>query len=236
MLAFFIPFALALEPGRQGIASVYILHQHLIMEDLQRLIWQGENDQVDFKQRVTQPDKIARTLVSFANTRGGTILIGVKDNGTLCGIDPEEEKHTLELAAGFYCDPPLALRYEEVELDGYTILKVLVPESDLKPHFAKVKEDDWRGYVRVKDTSVQTSKMVDKALQTEAPAFERIPLDRHERAVLEYLALNRRVTLRQYMKIANLSERRAHRILVKLVIHGYLRLHDKEKEEFYTLS
>ncbi|MCP2045804.1 RNA-binding domain-containing protein [Pontibacter sp. HSC-36F09] len=206
------------------------------MDDLQRLIWQGENERVDFKQRVTQPDKIARTMVSFANTQGGTILIGVKDNGKVVGIDPEEEKHTLELAANFYCNPPLALHYEEVELDGYTILKVSVPESTTKPHFAKVKEDDWRGYVRVKDTSVQTSKMVEKSLQTEAPTFERIPLDRHERAVLDYLALNRRVTLRQYMKIANLSERRAYRMLVKLVIHGYVRLHDKEKEEYYTLS
>ncbi|MDO6391390.1 putative DNA binding domain-containing protein [Pontibacter sp. BT731] len=206
------------------------------MDEIQRLIWQGENDQVDFKQRVTQPDKIARTLVSFANTRGGTILIGVKDDGKVVGVDPEEEKHTLELAASFYCDPPLLLGYEEVELDGYTILKVSVPESTVKPHFAKVKEDDWRGYVRVKDTSVQTSKMVEKSLQTEEPVFERIPLDRHERAVLDYLALYRRVTLRQYMKIANLSERRAYRMLVKLVIHGYVRLHDKEKEEYYTLS
>lgn len=206
------------------------------MDELQRLIWQGENDQVDFKQRVTQPDKIARTLVSFANTRGGTILIGVKDNGSLVGIDPEEEKHTLELAAGLYCDPPLLLVYEEVELDGYTLLKVTVPESQQKPHFAQVKENDWRGYVRVKDTSVQTSKMVEKSMLTEEPAFERIPLDRHEQAVLDYLALNRRVTLRQYTKIANLSERRAYRMLVKLVIHGYLRLHDKEKEEYYTLS
>jgi predicted HTH transcriptional regulator len=206
------------------------------MDDLQRMIWQGENDQLDFKQRVTQPDKIARTLVSFANTRGGVILIGVKDNGNLVGIDPEEEKHTLELAADFYCDPPLHLLYEEVELDGHTLLKVTVPESSHKPHFAKVKDNDWRGYVRVNDTSVQTSKMVEKSLQTEEPVFERIPLDRHEQAVLDYLALNRRVTLRQYTKIANLSERRAYRMLVKLVIHGYLRLHDKEKEEYYTLS
>jgi predicted HTH transcriptional regulator len=206
------------------------------MDDLQRLILQGENDQVDFKQRINQPDKIARTLVSFANTRGGTILVGVKDNGRVCGIDPEEEKHTLQLAAGFYCNPPLELLYEEVEVEGAVVLKVTVPESSRKPHLAKVKDDVWRSYVRVKDTSVQTSKMVNKSLQVEEPLFERIPLDRHELAVLDYLALNRRVTLRQYTKIANLSERRAYRILVKLVIHGYLRLHDKEKEEYYTLS
>ena len=118
------------------------------------------------------------------------------------------------------------------------VLAVIVPESEHKPHFAKVKGDDWRGFVRVKDTSVQTSKMVNKVLeqQQEAPVFERLPLDRHENAALEYLQKNPRLTLKQYMKVANLSQRRAYRILVKLVIHGYLRLHDKEKEDFYTLA
>lgn len=206
------------------------------MDELQRLIWQGENDQVDFKQRVTQPEKIARTMVSFANTRGGTILIGVKDNGTVTGIDPEEEKHTLQLAADFYCNPPILLTFEELEAERRIVLKVTIPESTTKPHFAKIKEDEWRGYVRVKDTSVQTSKMVNKVLEHEAPRFERLHLDRHENAALEMLQKQPRLTLKQYMKAANLSERRAYRILVKLVIHGYLRLHDKEKEDYYTLS
>ncbi|GAB3195707.1 putative HTH transcriptional regulator [Pontibacter aydingkolensis] len=210
------------------------------LEELRRMILRGENDTVDFKQRVTQPEKIARTLVSFANTRGGTILIGVKDNGYICGIDPEEELHTLRLASEHYCDPPVALEYEEIDSDHRTVLKVTVHESVLKPHFAKVKEDDWRGYVRVRDTSVQTSKMVNKALQNEqpepSPAFEKLPLEKHETSVLEYLQLNPRITLKQYMKLANISQRRAYRTLVKLVIHGYLRLHDKEKEDYYTLS
>ncbi|WP_242928908.1 RNA-binding domain-containing protein [Pontibacter vulgaris] len=206
------------------------------MDDLQRLILQGENDTVDFKQRVTQPEKIARTLVSFANTRGGTVLVGVKDNGTICGIDPEEEKHLLQLAAEFYCDPPVALHYEELETDGEVVLKVIIPESTHKPHFAKVKEDDWRGYVRVKDTSVQTSKMVNKVLQAEEPEFEQLPLDRFELAILDYLHKKPSITLKQFSRLVNISERRAYRILVKLVIHGYLRLHDKEKEDYYTLS
>ena len=206
------------------------------MEELQRLILSGENDRVDFKQRVTQPEKIARTLVSFANARGGVILVGVKDNGTISGIDPEEEKHTLQLAADFYCDPPVKVKYEEVEEDNRTVLKVIVAESAHKPHYAKVKDDDWRGYVRVKDTSVQTSKIVEKALALDPPQFEPLPLERHEKAVLTYLQDSPRITLKQYMKLANLSERRAYRTLIKLVIHGYLRLHDKEKEDFYTLS
>ncbi|WP_439883062.1 AlbA family DNA-binding domain-containing protein [Pontibacter sp. MBLB2868] len=206
------------------------------LEELKRLILRGENDTVDFKQRVTQPQKIARTLVSFANTRGGMVLIGVKDSGYICGIDPEEEKHTLDQAAAFYCDPPVKLHYEEVDSDNRTVLIVTVPESSQKPHFAKVKDDDWRGYVRVKDTSVQTSKMVNKVLQQETETFEKLPLQKHEHILLNYLQEHPRVTLKQYMKAANLSERRAYRTLVKLVLHGYIRLHDKEKEAYYTLS
>ncbi|MFD2515603.1 RNA-binding domain-containing protein [Pontibacter locisalis] len=218
------------------IATHMHYEQYNPLEELQRMILRGENDTVDFKQRVTQPQKIARTLVSFANTRGGVLLVGVKDSGYICGVDPEEEKHTLNLAAEHYCSPPVTIHYDEVESDHRTVLLVTVPESKLKPHFAKVKEDDWRGYVRVKDTTVQTSKMVNKVLEQEPEHFEQIPLDKHENAVLDFLKDHPRITLKQYMKLANLSHRRAYRTLVKLVIHGYIRLHDKEKEEYYTLS
>ncbi|QMU28463.1 RNA-binding domain-containing protein [Adhaeribacter radiodurans] len=209
------------------------------MHDLLRLIAIGENEQLDFKKTITHPDKIARTLVSFANTQGGILLVGVQDNGTIVGVDPEEEKHTLELAAQFYCDPPLTLDYKEIEYEKRLVLEVIVPESSLKPHLAKVKENDWRGYVRVKDESVQSSKMVNKALRSETALTEAtrpLNLDKPDYQVLEYLKTNRRITLAQFMKLANISQRRAYRILVKLVLHGYLRLHDKEKEDYYTLS
>lgn len=209
------------------------------MHDLLRLIATGENERLDFKKTITHPDKIARTLVSFANTRGGTLLVGVQDNGTITGVDPEEEKYTLQQAAQYYCDPPLTLQYTEIELDNCLVLEVTVPESAHKPHLAKVKEDDWRGYVRVKDESVQTSKLVTKVLRTETPLAEAtrpLNLDKPDYQVLEYLKTNRRITLPQFMQLANISKRRAYRILIKLVLHGYLRLHDKEKEDYYTLS
>ncbi len=209
------------------------------MNDLLRLIATGENDRLDFKKTITHPDKIARTLVSFANTRGGIILVGVQDNGQISGIDPEEEKHTLQLAAAQYCDPPLKIAFEEIEYEKRAVLKVIIPESTHKPHLAQVKENDWRGYVRVKDESVQTSKMVMRVLQTEdtLPNLSReLNLDQPDYKLLDYLKTNRRVTLKQFMKLANLSRRRAYRILIKLVLHGYIRLHDKEKEEYYTLS
>ncbi|QHL86248.1 ATP-binding protein [Nibribacter ruber] len=207
------------------------------MHDLYQLIFQGEGETLEFKKTITHANRIARTIVSFANTRGGQILVGVQDDGTICGIDPEEEKHTLEEAIHFFCDPPVSVHYEEVDMEQGTVLKVIIPESPHKPHLAKVKEDDWRGYVRVRDESVQTSQLVEKSMQLEP--LEESPaevLDYQEAKVLELLAKHHRLTIKQITQMANLSRRRVQRLLVDLTLQGKIRMHDKEKVPYFTLS
>ena len=56
---------------------------------IENLIEQGENQLLDFKFEISDSKKIAKTLVAFANTNGGTLLIGVKDNGEVIGIERE---------------------------------------------------------------------------------------------------------------------------------------------------
>lgn len=209
------------------------------LQYLRELIAQGEGEMLEFKKRTTHPSRISRTLVSLANTRGGQVLVGVDDDGRLVGVrDAEEERFLLRQAAGQYVDPPLPLQFDEVEDDaGRVVLVVTVAESPRKPHRALVADDDWRGYVRVGDQSVQTSQLTEKVLRNEPPPESRLewlPLSRHEQAALDYVRQQPRLTLPQYMKLVNVSKRRAHRMLIKLVLHGYLRYHDKEKEPYYT--
>ena len=208
--------------------------------DLPELIARGEGETLEFKQKTTHPHRISRTLVSLANTRGGHVLVGVDDAGRVVGVrDAEEELFVLREAAEHYVAPPLrTLRFHEVEQEGRTVLVVTVPESVNKPHRALVAApDDWRGYVRVRDASVQTSGLTEKVLERQKPAarFEKIPLNKQEVAVLEHLKTHPRITLPQYMKLVNFGKRRAYQTLIKLVLHGYLRHHDKEKEPYYTL-
>ena len=61
----------------------------------------------DFKFEISDSRKIARTLAAFANTEGGRILIGVKDNGRISGISSDEEYHMIEAAAQMYCRPEI---------------------------------------------------------------------------------------------------------------------------------
>ena len=207
--------------------------------DLHELIAQGEGEELEFKQKTTHPSRISRTLVSLANTRGGQVLVGVDDAGRILGVrDAEEELFVLREAAQHYVEPPLTtLRYHELEENGRIILIVTVPESQHKPHRAQVAPNDWRGYVRVRDASVQTSGLTEKLLERQQPEsqFEQIPLNKQELAVIDYLKTNARITLPQFMKLVNFGKRRAYQTLIKLVLHGYIRHHDKEKEAYYTI-
>ena len=207
--------------------------------DLHELIARGEGEELEFKQKTTHPHRISRTLVSLANTRGGQVLVGVDDAGRILGVrDTEEELFVLRDAAAHYIEPPLtSLRYHEVDEDGRTVLIVTVPESPRKPHRAQVAPNDWRGYVRVRDASVQTSGLTEKLLERQQPEarFEQLPLTKQELAVIDYLKTHPRITLAQFMKLVNIGKRRAYQTLIKLVIHGYIRHHDKEKEPYYTV-
>ena len=206
--------------------------------DLHKLIARGEGEELEFKQKTTHPHRISRTLASLANTRGGQVLVGVDDAGRILGVrDAEEELFMLREAAAHYVEPPLTtLRFHELEEDGRTVVIVTVPESAHKPHRAQVAPGDWRGYVRVRDASVQTSGLTEKLLERQQPEsrFEKIPLSKQELAVINYLKTHPRITLPQYMKLVNFSKRRAYQTLIKLVLHGYIRHHDKEKEPYYT--
>jgi predicted HTH transcriptional regulator len=208
--------------------------------NLRALISQGEGERLEFKKKTTHPTRIARTLASLANTHGGQVLVGVDDDGRVVGVrDAEEEMFVLRDAATHYIDPPLALNFHQVETDDDRIVLVVsVAESLHKPHRAQVAPGDWRGYVRVRDESVQASSLTEKVLERQQPEdrLEKLPLNKDELRVLEYLKTTQpRITVAQYTKLINVSRRRAYRTLIKLVLHGYLRYHDKEKEPYYTL-
>ena len=57
---------------------------------LRDIIEEGENDRIEFKRCATNLKRISETICAFANTFGGTILLGVEDDGSLTGIDPAQ--------------------------------------------------------------------------------------------------------------------------------------------------
>ena len=115
-------------------------------------IRQGESQTREFKFRVDSQRKIAKTLVAFANTDGGTIYIGVKDNGVVAGVRGEEELYMIEGAADLHTRPPVPFTAEALDVDGKGVLAIHVPTSTTPPHEAHEEDADgpreWTAYFR----------------------------------------------------------------------------------------
>jgi len=213
-------------------------------KELKALLEEGEGFQLEFKRKVTSPPKVARALIAFANTKGGTILFGIDDDKTIVGVESEKmEVEMIETAGSVHCEPPIEPGIEIVSHRGKDVIVVTVEESHQKPH-SLVDQDnepdilESKVLIRVKDKTVVASKEVVKILQMESPDAPpmRISIGETERRLLDYLDGNERVTVREVSKLVNISDRRASRLLIQLVRAGVLRIHTHEKEDFYTLS
>jgi len=204
--------------------------------NIKKLILEGEGLNLDFKKRITSCEKIAKTMVSFANNKGGRLLVGVSDDGTISGLKSEEEdKYMLNQAANLFCKPALDLIFEEVYVDDKLILVVEIKESTLKPHYALGEDKKWWVYIRVKDKSMLASKIMVNVLKrgnNEQGVF--LEYSSKEKVLLEYLEKNERITAREFSELLNLSRRTTYRILVNLVLSGVIKLHTTEKEEYYS--
>jgi len=213
-------------------------------KELHVLLGEGEGFQLEFKRKVSSPTKIARALIAFANTKGGRILFGIDDDKTIVGVESEKlEVEMIEIAGRVHCEPPIEPAIEIVSFKGKDVIVVTIEESDRKPHSLVYEESgpdepESKVLIRVKDKTIVASKEVVKILQSESPDAPpmRISIGETERRLLEYLDGNERVTLKQLGELANISDRRASRLLIQLVRAGVLRIHTHEKEDFYTLA
>ncbi|MEC8738346.1 MAG: RNA-binding domain-containing protein [Bacteroidota bacterium] len=211
-------------------------HKLSIPPKIARLIEGGENSTLDFKQTVSNVHKIAKTMCSFANTKGGVLLIGVRDNGSIAGIKSEDEIYMLDLAAQFYCKPALNIEIELWKIGNKEIIECKIPLGKEQPYFAQSEDKKWWAYVRVNDKSLLASKVVLDVMKRNHPQKNTfIKYSSKEKALLEYLKKNERITLQEYRKMLNISKHRASKILVNLISTGIIRNHTTEKTEFYTL-
>ena len=211
--------------------------------EFNEILEKGENNYIEFKRKVSSLEKIAKEVIAFANTKGGKIFFGVDDDGKIYGVESEKsEIDLIEESCKVYCNPPISPEIEIFHYKGKDIIIANIPESINKPHFLfegnlKLTKDS-KVYIRVNDKSVLASKEVIQVLRNESPDAKpvKISIGENEKRLLDFVEKNERITVKQFSELVNISERRASRILVKLVQLGVLRIHTLEKEDYFTLS
>jgi predicted HTH transcriptional regulator len=85
------------------------------------MIAEGEHQRQDFKYCINDSRKIAVSLVAFANTDGGRLLLGIRDNGSVAGVVSEEEYYMAEAAARLYSKPPIPFHIQVWKAEGKTL-------------------------------------------------------------------------------------------------------------------
>ena len=209
------------------------------------LIEEGENLQCEFKRHFTTPEKIAREMIAFANTKGGYVIFGVDDDKQVVGVDSEKsESEMIKDAAENYCEPPLDYLIDFIELYGKELVVVSIPESDCKPHRLQDYQNELDinkavVLVRINDKSVQASKEMVRILRANSAdlSLKKYTIGQTEKMVFEYLGKYERISVKELSNLVNISERRASRTLVKMVRANLLLIHTKDNgEEFFTAA
>lgn len=207
------------------------------METLKSIIREGEHQQLDFKFRIDDAKKIARTLSAFANTDGGRLLIGVKDNGKITGIDPNEEIHMIEAAAEMYCKPKVAFQSRVWQEDMRLVLEITVPPVAERPVFSPDEEGKWKVYVRRMDHTLLANKILlsywkqQKQEKTRPEKF-----GEEETGLLGLIQKNGPVTLSQLYRQSTLAKNRVDKLLVLFLCWELISMEINELGTFYTLS
>lgn len=116
--------------------------------DLLEIIKGGENSYIEFKEEAVKPKDLAEEFIAFANAEGGTVLLGVSDNGTIKGIQDKNIEEKIMNICRNNCIPNIIPIYERIEIDQLSVVAITIPKGMNKPYYTV----DHKYYIRVGTT------------------------------------------------------------------------------------
>lgn len=163
-------------------------------------IYGPEGLYIEYKEEVPNPQTLSKTMVSFSNTKGGRIIIGVEDKSyKIVGIKSnfDIEEYVMNVASN-NCDPIIT---PAVELHTYgekLIVIVDVPAGSIKPYHLKGKSVDGSTYIRVGSTCRLADKANIARLMREAvnESFDRLSISKTSDDDLDFGKIERHQILK----------------------------------------
>lgn len=188
---------------------------------IKQLISEGEHCHQDFKFEISDARKIARSLSAFANTEGGRLLVGVKDNGKIAGIRSEEEIYMIEAAATMYCQPQVELETQTYQVEGKTVLEIRINETPSKPVYALDEENKPWAYLRIHDENILATPVHLKVWQhTKKTEGVLVAFTEREQRLLDAMKEKETVSLNQCCKLCKINRQTACELLADFIRFG----------------
>ncbi|MDP2877524.1 MAG: putative DNA binding domain-containing protein, partial [Holophaga sp.] len=171
---------------------------------LNTLIALPEGKTLEFKRDASSSKPVLKTLVAFANTAGGRLVIGVSDDRKIVGVEApldEEERLCSLIADSIF--PRLVPNVELVTIDDKTLLVVEVFLSGQRPHWLKAEGAEQGVYVRLGSTNRQADSALIAELQRSADGISYDELPMPELGVVD---LDMDAALRLFSGVRKLDE------------------------------
>lgn len=207
------------------------------MHYIENLIHEGEHQQLDFKFRVDDARKIAKTMVAFANTDGGRLLIGVKDNGSIVGVRSDEEYHMIEAASQLYTKPEVAFKAIAHEIHGKQVLEIIIEPSPIRPHYAVDNEGKSWAYFRKADQNHPANGVIIDFWKKRHDPNTTSKLEKYDKSlsvVHHLLDMNERVTISKVVKEAGITATEARDLLSTLLHWNSIHYEIDQKGIYFT--
>lgn len=165
--------------------------------DIEPLLRQREGKTVEFKRDLSSPTPVLRTLVAFANSAGGDLVLGVADDRSVVGVeDPLACEERLGNLIADSIQPRLLPEIEIVPWRRLSLVVVRVHPSSSRPHHLTKDGPEYGTYVRLGSTNrradadlrAEFQRRINRQSYDEQPASEFNSEAIDFRAASEYFA------------------------------------------------
>ena len=160
---------------------------------VQILVQEGEGLTVEFKEHFTP--RIDEDIVAFANTKGGVILLGVRDNRTVSGEKLTNDMKARINSVARNCNPPVQVKIKQLQ----NIIAIEAPQGEEKPYNCS------SGYFRRLDGTTQ--KMTNHELRIMFQEHEKISFEEKTNRSVSWKDISRE-KIRNFLKEADISIRK----------------------------
>ena len=146
---------------------------------IEQLLQQPEGKTLEFKRDLSSPRNVLKTLVAFANSAGGRLIVGVDDQHQIVGVtDPLDMEERISNLIADSIEPRLIPNVELASIGGLTVLVLEVFLSSSRPHYIKRLGPEQGVYVRLSSSSRPAGPQLTAELRRSAQGlvFDELPM------------------------------------------------------------
>lgn len=207
-------------------------------QELRRLVHRGEGSELEFKLKANHPEKIIKSFVAFANTKGGILLLGVRDDKTIKGVKSlKEDEYVMFKTIEERIKPALKYDYYSIPVENSEreVMVFEIPASK-KLHYLLPEPNAERGlaYIRTKDKSIKASREMREIMRADKRKKDvHFQYGDKEQFLMKYLDNHEKITVTEFSEKAKIPRKVASRTLVLLVLAKVLKIIPHEMQDTF---